>query len=421
MILTASGRSTQVAVVATAPSSSTRVPLKVTFKLPSGLLVVDAIDRNGENMHICVLQHNIVGLRPDHARVKELKSVLSSKQCAKIITDANSYSAGNGGWTNCRHTNYATTDIPVELLYGENNHIECMVEDVIFPEFAAYYGLNRDFLHILGECVMYWFNYLKSSILTVIYNMQIELFIVKYESLPGEQSLLTPHLDGTPWSFVVALNDATEYVGGGTHFIPSNTVYRPQKAGTAVLFSGKNLHEGLEVTGGVRYILTGFCEYACDYAERSPHENFLCDYDQKYDGNAAHAGIHTGDVIKGIYDVHGELHTISVDRTIHSVLETCVYHHNNTNMSTNPQIDDDGIQQTRQYSLMLERLCITDYIDDESDDNNDNENENEAEENKVKALSLLTDASSYDRIIIDLMHNVDHFLSVGQYWKFDAE
>ena len=125
--------------------------LKLAFSVPSGLLIVDTNDSHGETMHICLLQHNIVSLRPAYTKVKELKLVLSSKECAKIISDANAYNAVNGGWTSRRHTNYATTDIPVDLLYGENNHIDDMVIEVILPEFAAYYGLDREFLHILGE------------------------------------------------------------------------------------------------------------------------------------------------------------------------------------------------------------------------------------------------------------------------------
>ncbi len=67
---------------------------------------------------------------------------------------------------------------------------------------------------------------------------------MKYEYQADQQSGLRPHVDGTPFSFVVTLNDAKEYQGGGTRFIHNQSIYRPEKAGSAVLFSGKNLHEG---------------------------------------------------------------------------------------------------------------------------------------------------------------------------------
>ena len=80
-------------------------------------------------------------------------------------------------------------------------------------------------------------------------------------------------------------------VGGGTHFVHSNTTYRPSGIGTAVLFSGKNLHLGVSVTSGTRYILTGFCDYfnPKDFS----HECFMAGYNETYDGAAANGIIIT--------------------------------------------------------------------------------------------------------------------------------
>ena len=137
--------------------SSSRRLVKVTITTPTGLLIVgDNKDSRGNGINICLLQHNVVSLRPHYKLVKELKSAISPKECAKIIKRAEEYAANNGGWTNSRHTNYATTDIPLELLYGEDNHIEDLVIENILPEIAAFYGLNKDFIHIGG---MYYINY----------------------------------------------------------------------------------------------------------------------------------------------------------------------------------------------------------------------------------------------------------------------
>ena len=118
-----------------------------------------------------------------------------------------------------------------------------------------------------------------------LFRRNIELFVVKYEFQAGKQASLQAHVDGTPWSFVIALNDSNQYSGGGTRFIESETVYRPQKAGSAILFSGKNLHEGVALTAGVRYILTGFCEYEYDiHSGVTPHAAFMKDYSAVHDG-----------------------------------------------------------------------------------------------------------------------------------------
>ena len=72
-----------------------------------------------------------------------------------------------------------------------------------------------------------------------------QLFVCKYEYKEGKQTKLDAHIDGTPYSFVVALNNpSTEFTGGGTRFTSSDLTYRPSTAGTAVIFSGKNEHEG---------------------------------------------------------------------------------------------------------------------------------------------------------------------------------
>ena len=130
-------------------------------------------------------------------------------------------------------------------------------------------------------------------------------------------------MDGTPWSFVVALNDSAQYEGGGTYFVHNDITCRPHKAGSCVIFSGKNLHEGLGITKGVRYILTGFVEYSfeggdddyddedLDCVSQHEHEAFLREYDSACDGFAAGGGVRTGDVVRGEFDQRDELHLLS--------------------------------------------------------------------------------------------------------------
>ena len=89
--------------------------------------------------------------------------------------------------------------------------------------------------------------------------------------------------------------------------------YRPSDKGTAVIFSGKNQHEGVAVTNGTRYILTGKLQlytntYSyiihhtyhtfmyilcirigfCNYIDPDKsHTQFLSTYQPQYDGHAA--------------------------------------------------------------------------------------------------------------------------------------
>jgi predicted 2-oxoglutarate/Fe(II)-dependent dioxygenase YbiX len=107
-----------------------------------------------------------------------------------------------------------------------------------------------------------------------------EMFIAKYEFAEGKQTSLKPHVDGTPWSFVIVLNDpGADFDGGGTRFIDDGVTYRPANVGSAIAFSGKNMHEGVAITRGIRYILTGFCTYT-DKSDQT-HEAFMQCYDAR--------------------------------------------------------------------------------------------------------------------------------------------
>ena len=59
-------------------------------------------------------------------------------------------------------------------------------------------------------------------------------------------------------SFSIALKDPDSFVGGGTRFMGSGHVARPENIGDLVVHSGKILHAGEPVTSGVRDILVGF-------------------------------------------------------------------------------------------------------------------------------------------------------------------
>lgn len=93
-----------------------------------------------------------------------------------------------------------------------------------------------------------------------------EAFIVQYS--PDTQKNLNVHTDGSPLSFVCALND--EFEGGGTHFPYLDKSCKPKK-GECCLFSGQQHHEGLETLDGERWIMTGFVGYGPGESECEEH------------------------------------------------------------------------------------------------------------------------------------------------------
>jgi hypothetical protein len=80
----------------------------------------------------------------------------------------------------------------------------------------------------------------------------------------GRQSRLT---------FVVYLNDATEFAGGSTRFYPERgappSASVPPAAGTLVLFTHDLWHDGEEVSSGVKYVLRSDVLYQSDSPERA--------------------------------------------------------------------------------------------------------------------------------------------------------
>jgi len=81
-------------------------------------------------------------------------------------------------------------------------------------------------------------------------------FVVKYDATGGQREL-KPHRDGSVLSFNIALNQASEFEGGGTWF---SSLVDPIKIdqGEVVTHSSALLHGGHGITSGKRYILVGF-------------------------------------------------------------------------------------------------------------------------------------------------------------------
>ena len=104
-----------------------------------------------------------------------------------------------------------------------------------------------------------------------------DAFIVKYD-MDGQRALPL-HVDESAFSFTIALNDRTEYEGGGTRFERARRPGTDERwreevlnadAGGVVAFAGKARHGGMQITAGTRYIIPLFCFVDENRSGRAP-------------------------------------------------------------------------------------------------------------------------------------------------------
>ena len=82
-----------------------------------------------------------------------------------------------------------------------------------------------------------------------------DAFVVRYEA--GKQAGLPVHADDSHLSLTLALNELSDYDGGGTYFEEVGRAERPER-GCVVAFPGSLRHGGKPITRGVRYIIAAF-------------------------------------------------------------------------------------------------------------------------------------------------------------------
>lgn len=182
-----------------------------------------------QNKKLC----NRLYLKQKNKDYNIIDRMIDKEMCQSIIQEAEDY-ASIYGWTTKRHDNYPTTDNQVTYKWNTYNRISNYVHSQIFKELEKLYNVNS-------------------------YELGInELFVAKYENSKNKQSELGEHVDGSEFSFIIALND--DYTGGGTHFSDSNETIN-LNIGDCLIFSGQNKHKGVKVVKGTRYILTGFINY----------------------------------------------------------------------------------------------------------------------------------------------------------------
>ena len=167
--------------------------------------------------------------------IHKTKSPLFTKEeCEKIIEEAE-YIASLSEWTKNRHGNYPTTDLPLVQLPETLKFLRIALVERIYPMLQAQYEM---FLPDASKLRL------------------ADGFVVKYDATGGQREL-KPHRDGSVLSFNIALNQASEFEGGGTWF---SSLVDPIKIdqGEVVTHSSALLHGGHGITSGKRYILVGF-------------------------------------------------------------------------------------------------------------------------------------------------------------------
>jgi hypothetical protein len=178
-------------------------------------------------------------LAEPHRRVYTTSgAVLDGAECTLVVAAAETYAAQHG-WSTRRHIAYPTHDLPCAVLGTTGAKLRRKVEQRLLPELAERFLLEPAHLAVQ------------------------DLFVAKYSSAPDGLRELEAHEDGNEFSFVLALNSAGEYEGGGTKFleVDGTPTYRPDR-GFATMFAGKNRHCGMAIQAGVRYILAGFLKYS---------------------------------------------------------------------------------------------------------------------------------------------------------------
>lgn len=180
--------------------------------------------------------------------------VLTSEACKFLIHSALN-AVEERGWTRDRHVQAPTCDIPIFDLSPEAQRwCREAFHNVLFPLLASTFApeLNIDPLELrIQDC-----------------------FIVRYDGNeessggPGFASL-NPHEDESLLSLTVALNDMSEYDGGGL-FIKSTGDLLNGDAGTVLCFAGGLVHGGYPVSRGTRWILTVFLYVDANESRKRP-------------------------------------------------------------------------------------------------------------------------------------------------------
>jgi len=157
------------------------------------------------------------------------ENFFSHDVCKWILFEVNLF-VNKNGWNFCRHNNYSTVDIPLQVLNNVSKY--CLYAFTnLFKKIFKSYCISENYIADIKD-----------------------MFIVKYEI--QTQTSLNSHKDGTNLSFNIMLSDINDYEGGGTYFDDGLTYYL--NPGDVLVHSGFINHGSHDITKGERYVLVVF-------------------------------------------------------------------------------------------------------------------------------------------------------------------
>lgn len=169
-------------------------------------------------------------------RVHLKRALLSREQCERAVREAEDHARENGWNLEGHHDNYPTTDLAVHQVPALRGWMADLMVETVLPLLAKQFDRPR-----LGLSVQ-------------------DLFVVRYEV--DHQPDLPMHRDGSEISFVISLNELSNYEGGGTFFGLDNETHLVEQ-GSMLSFRGSTMWHGARaVTQGTRYVLAGFVNVA---------------------------------------------------------------------------------------------------------------------------------------------------------------
>ena len=166
--------------------------------------------------------------------------ILSPQECRQAIQWAEDAAKERPeGWTTSRHYAVPTTDLPVHEIPKLLDFFNNILANRLRPLMARQFGQGEVGVDGCGLHVH-------------------DAFIVRYDA-EGGQRHLPVHTDDSSHSFTIALNDLSDYDGGGTYICSLGKSYRASVGG-AFTFRGDQIqHGGDPVVRGIRYVIVGFC------------------------------------------------------------------------------------------------------------------------------------------------------------------
>ena len=166
-------------------------------------------------------------------------------------------------WTVARHKNYPTTDIETAAIPWIDELLQPHLCHTLLPTMAEVFQVDAAQL-ILRDTFIIKYAAPDASTFggSVVPTGTAAAAAAAAGASPAEaqqQSSLDAHWDESCFSFVMQLNPLDEFRGGGTKFKHASEPLSVEP-GEAMVFCGYNVHEGVHITSGERYLLTGFVD-----------------------------------------------------------------------------------------------------------------------------------------------------------------